>query len=329
LRPPTCFNARPDLSSSVPDCVSRYYGADNHQQGRGNVECSPHGSDSTARQSPQLKFRPSPTGPTAPLTPDSIGAHSREPFTIQDFGDSEFNPDFQDFRLTPRQVFASRPGGRSPHTQQQTPSPQQIADGSNYTAHRKQQYSQQQQTASMGGGGHGHGRSGRSGGAGGSGAFSRYRAADPQPALESADGFLYHVQFKRSHRYYGLHPHAWELSSTGALAKGLLVVVEADRGVDIGVLRGRLQVWEHRDDRHTAGHRGRGFAVGDPSDGKRLLRLASEEEGAAVFAKVAEEEQTLQVAREKAAQRFLAMTIIDAEFQLDRHKLTFFFEAER
>lgn len=44
--------------------------------------------------------------------------------------------------------------------------------------------------------------------------------------------------------------------------------------------------------------------------------------------KVRDEERVLEVCRTKVTQRSLPMRVMDAEFQYDRHKLTFFFEAE-
>jgi cell fate regulator YaaT (PSP1 superfamily) len=41
-----------------------------------------------------------------------------------------------------------------------------------------------------------------------------------------------------------------------------------------------------------------------------------------------EEDELLKICRGKVGQRGLPMTVVDAEYQFDRHKLTFFFEAE-
>lgn len=285
--------------------VDRYYGV-HSKPNNGNVNTNGNGNGS--QQGPFS----SPSTATAPLTPNSGNNHSTltSPFTIQDFqdfGEAEFNQGFSPASaVTQRQqVYASKQGGRG----------------------RQEHQHQHQHQPSY----HSAPLPFSPNGAGGSGCnpSSRYHQTQQQGPIESADGMLYHVQFKRSHRYYGLHGESWGLAAAGALGRGAVVVVEADRGVDIGVLRGFMPASGHREDRHTAGHRGRGFAVGDPTDGKRLLRLATEEEQGSIFTKVAEEETTLQTARIRAAQRQLPMRIIDAEFQLDRHKLTFFFEADR
>ena len=144
------------------------------------------------------------------------------------------------------------------------------------------------------------------------------------PPTESADGFVYVVQFKRSYRPFLLSPYA-----PRNIEKGDFVVVEADRGEDLGVVREKVVASEYEEDKHTAGHRGRGFAVSANGENKCLLRIATLEERALIQDKVVEEEITLQVCREKALERGLPMTIVDAEYQFDRHKLTFYFEANR
>ena len=144
------------------------------------------------------------------------------------------------------------------------------------------------------------------------------------PPAESADGFVYVVQFKRSYRPFLLSPFA-----PRGIEKGDFVVVEADRGEDLGVVREKVSAAEYEEDKHTAGHRGRGFAVSSGGENKCLLRVATLEERSLIADKVVEEEITLQVCREKALERGLPMTIVDAEYQFDRHKLTFYFEANR
>lgn len=52
------------------------------------------------------------------------------------------------------------------------------------------------------------------------------------------------------------------------------------------------------------------------SDGRRLMQRK-------------EEQDVFEVCKSKVRQRLLPMNVIDAEYQFDRHKLTFFFEAER
>ena len=76
----------------------------------------------------------------------------------------------------------------------------------------------------------------------------------------------------------------------------------------------------------TAGFRGRGAATG-LAENKRIVRLATGEERMRLPIKQLEEERAMMVCREKVQQRRLPMVIVDAEYQYDRHKLTFYFEA--
>ena len=60
-----------------------------------------------------------------------------------------------------------------------------------------------------------------------------------------------------------------------------------------------------------------------------MVRLATSDERAQLPQKTIEEIKTLQVCRDKVLSRGLPMEIRDAEYQFDRHKLTFYFEADK
>lgn len=64
------------------------------------------------------------------------------------------------------------------------------------------------------------------------------------------------------------------------------------------------------------------------SELKYILRGASQDEVSLLPEKYSEESVLLKICRSKVKQRKLNMKIIDAEYQFDRHKLTFYFEAE-
>ena len=61
---------------------------------------------------------------------------------------------------------------------------------------------------------------------------------------------------------------------------------------------------------------------------KRIMSVATGEEIKLLEEKREEEEALLKICRTKVKQRSLPMHVVDAEYQFDRHKLTFFFEAE-
>jgi PSP1 C-terminal conserved region len=116
---------------------------------------------------------------------------------------------------------------------------------------------------------------------------------------------IYAVKFKRSQRNFVLGSRV-----NRELKIGTYVKVEADRGEDLGIVVGRPD---------------KSFIRDGP---KRILRLATHDEVSLLALKREEEEELLSVCRQKAQQRGLPMNVVDAEYQFDRHKLTFFFEAE-
>lgn len=138
--------------------------------------------------------------------------------------------------------------------------------------------------------------------------------------------YRYHtnkVQFKRAHKNFILAP-----SAPRNIIPGDFVKVEADRGEDMGIVLSKSPASEFEEVIPTAGYRGRGFSSGQ-GERKFLFRLANADERAALVHKVHDEERALEVIRTKVLEQLLPMTILDAEYQFDRHKLTFFFEADR
>ena len=108
---------------------------------------------------------------------------------------------------------------------------------------------------------------------------------------------------------------------------GDLVKVEADRGEDLGTL---IHMWNAEDFADwLAKQNGSSSRATSSKYHKRMLRLATEEEKEKLPRKQLEEEAALELCRSKAEQRKLPMQVVSAEYQFDRHKLTFYFEAER
>ena len=146
---------------------------------------------------------------------------------------------------------------------------------------------------------------------------------------------VYTIKFKRTQRNFIPGPRI-----SGDLKIGCYVKVEADRGEDLGIVVNKIAA-EKFNVAGRAGFRGSGSPGGvsdmgvllPPSmtnlaDLKRVVRLATHDEVGLLAAKRGEEEELLKVCREKVQQRALPMHVVDAEYQFDRHKLTFFFEAE-
>jgi cell fate regulator YaaT (PSP1 superfamily) len=64
--------------------------------------------------------------------------------------------------------------------------------------------------------------------------------------------------------------------------------------------------------------------LASPADLKRIICLATHDEVSLLSLKREEEEEVLKICRAKVHQRGLPMHVVDAEYQFDRHKLTFF-----
>jgi cell fate regulator YaaT (PSP1 superfamily) len=100
------------------------------------------------------------------------------------------------------------------------------------------------------------------------------------------------------------------------------VVVEADRGEDLGRVTAAGAIAE----RKCAGC-STGCAAPVPT--MRLLRRAESEEVERAVSLRADEPRVRRVAREKVIQHGLKMKVSEAEWQVDRNKLTIYFTAER
>lgn len=143
---------------------------------------------------------------------------------------------------------------------------------------------------------------------------------------------VYNVKFKRTQRNFVIGPRV-----SRDLKIGCYVKVEADRGEDLGIVVAKVSADKFSSSSRSS-FRGTGaqgeaaisIAPGSAgiSDLKRIIRLATHDEVSLLNVKREEEEELLKVCKEKVLQRALPMHVVDAEYQFDRHKLTFFFEAE-
>jgi len=139
-----------------------------------------------------------------------------------------------------------------------------------------------------------------------------------------APKIVYNVKFKRTQRTFEIGPRL-----NRDLKVGTYVKVEADRGEDLGIVIGKAKNQLNRStsfgngvgDMPTAGAGGNG-------DLKKIIRLATHDEVGLLVMKREEEDELLKVCRLKVRQRQMPMHVVDAEYQFDRHKLTFFFEAD-
>jgi len=157
---------------------------------------------------------------------------------------------------------------------------------------------------------------------------------------------LYIVEFKagRTDLFYATDPQL-----AADLRVGDLVVVEADRGKDLGkIVNDRITISEveafQRDRDNAAGH-GSGLDAngqpvspgGGPSGGsskkeinpKMIYGKANQQDVHLLATKTQDELKALQLCQTKVRAKKLPMEVIDAEYQWDRRKLTFYFIAEK
>lgn len=129
---------------------------------------------------------------------------------------------------------------------------------------------------------------------------------------------VYTVKFKRSQKNFFLSENI-----RGDIKIGSYVKVEADRGEDLGIILSRIPI-----EKFNPGARLNTPNMDIPDlQLKRITALASESDIALLGLKEEEESELLKICRNKTLQRGLPMNVVDAEYQFDRHKLTFFFEA--
>ncbi|KAF9272204.1 hypothetical protein BGZ68_002610 [Mortierella alpina] len=147
---------------------------------------------------------------------------------------------------------------------------------------------------------------------------------------------LYVVEFKagRNDLFYCTE------SSGLSLKTGDLVIVEADRGKDLGKItndsitpkhiqalqdqQAELAAMQAQQDGSASAHR-------TPKEihPKRIFRLAQSTEISQLVHKSQDEVKAMMVCQTKVRQKRLPMEVVDAEYQWDRRKLTFYFVAER
>jgi len=100
------------------------------------------------------------------------------------------------------------------------------------------------------------------------------------------------------------------------------VIVDADRGEDLGYVHARGDLAEKRS-------AGAAHGLGDSAPSKKARRLASGDDVRRFTEVRAQDEDARRKAMERVKANQLVMKISDAEWQWDRKKLTFYFTAEK
>ncbi|KAI9307655.1 PSP1 C-terminal conserved region-domain-containing protein [Cunninghamella echinulata] len=113
--------------------------------------------------------------------------------------------------------------------------------------------------------------------------------------------------------------------SAFSVGLGDLVIVEADRGKDLG----KIAMIGLTSDQKELLLQEPIEIVPEQIFIKRIYRLATPEEINMLLIKSQDEQRALVICQQKVKQRKLQMEVVDAEYQWDRRKLTFYFEAEK
>ncbi|KAI7832589.1 PSP1 C-terminal conserved region-domain-containing protein [Gamsiella multidivaricata] len=147
----------------------------------------------------------------------------------------------------------------------------------------------------------------------------------------SQHGLLYVVEFKagRSDLFYVSE------NSGLSLQRGDLVMVEADRGKDLGKITNdsitpqQVQALQKKHAEAAAvAAQHEGQRAPKEIHPKRIFRMAHPTEIAQLVNKSQDEIKAMMVCQTKVRQKKLPMEVVDAEYQWDRRKLTFYFQAE-
>eukprot|EP00986_Skeletonema_menzelii_P007295 scaffold2848_cov150-Skeletonema_menzelii.AAC.47 len=146
-------------------------------------------------------------------------------------------------------------------------------------------------------------------------------------ASEAGHKMIYNVKFKRSQRAFKLGERVTEEVKIGCYVK-----VDADRGEDLGIVISIVPLEKYLASNRTKSKDDEEQPVSSHitkiGEMRRIMRPATKDEIHLLEVKKKEEDELLKICTTKARQRGLPMTVVDAEYQFDRNKLTFFFEAE-
>jgi cell fate regulator YaaT (PSP1 superfamily) len=137
-----------------------------------------------------------------------------------------------------------------------------------------------------------------------------------QPVTISMPSHLIEVTFKGNRREF----FVWE--NDRLPAKNTPLIVEADRGEDLGYVHSTGDAALHRT-------RGTPHGTGGAMPQRKARRLASQEDLKRYGDLRAQDEEARRKAMERVRANALEMKISDAEWQWDRKKLTFYFTAEK
>jgi hypothetical protein len=155
---------------------------------------------------------------------------------------------------------------------------------------------------------------------------SQLAPVEPEPPHQEATWPLYVVEFKAGRTDY------FFAADSQPLKVGDICIVEADRGKDLGKIIHEgiscAEELEHYQLTHPDSLVDSHNAAGKEVHPKRIFRPAHSSEISLLISKSQDETKSATVCQLKIRQRKLAMEVVDAEYQWDRRKLTFYFVAD-
>lgn len=191
---------------------------------------------------------------------------------------------------------------------------------------------------------YGHGMHGGYGHGNGHGPSSHghLNTSEPPFQLSSYNGPLWAIEFKsgRTEIFYVLEVDG---EPQVRCTVGDLVIVEADRGEDLGRITAEISVARMRscisgngdttssvsDDKNEISAELAALLRSKEIIPKRIHRLALPQDMKLLQAKAQEEALAMVRCQSRIRQKKLPMEVVDAEYQWDRNKLTFYFVADR
>ncbi|RKP16859.1 PSP1-domain-containing protein [Rozella allomycis CSF55] len=143
------------------------------------------------------------------------------------------------------------------------------------------------------------------------------------------NGPIFVVEFKAGRTDFFFIPEAEEKFASS----GDLVIVEADRGKDLGKIVEEITYETFLEQSQSLSN----LNVGSDGENvstvavspKIIYRLADADDVSQLQAKALDEQKAMAVCQAKVRQKKLPMEVVDAEYQWDRRKLTFYFVADR
>jgi len=143
------------------------------------------------------------------------------------------------------------------------------------------------------------------------------------------------VRFKGNRREY----FTWPSEDTSPLRLDVPVIVEVERGQDLGVISALGEIAAKKCERCGTCNRGSGLGAGgsgspespapSPEPLRSILRVATAEDRRIATELRLNEEEVRRTVRDRVRQHNLPMKVSDAEWQWDKRKLTIYFTAEQ